>query len=247
MNKEDKCNIINKTSDCEGVVKKGKNHLLSFVSRIQKSALHKWDDYFGSLHVSDRKKHCFGLFIFLTHEIMHNSNVEEALKMYSTLGSAINHGHDNYLDVKERFLNGDVLCKRKDEVKLIQPAAARDKVAMVASTMMSGFKEATKHFTNNSDFTDNFCKVHGVLKEKMLSVVRGFVGKNTIDFQQPLLGEYETTFLEEADLFWGKFVWMALQHIQSFPHMQGSDEYINKQMQNKSPQVSSGNNKSNDN
>ncbi len=247
MNEINKTNIVNKTSDCEGVLNKGIKHLSSFESCIEASALHKWDDYLGSLHADDHNKRCFGPFLFLNHEIIYDKkDEEETLQMYSTLGSAIHYGHDNYRIVKQQFLNGMVLRKREGGLKLIQPLEVKGNVALVASTMTTGFREATFHVPNNRDLTDDFIKVNRVVKEKMLSVVCKFAGENAIDFQQPLLGENQTKFLIEANRFLGKFVWMVLQHIQSFPHMQGSKEYIKKQMTNKS-QVSSGNNKSNDN
>ncbi len=246
MNKEDKAKIVNKTSDCEGVVNKGSKHLSSFESHIKASANHKWDDYLRSLHADDHSKSCFGPFLFLNHEINNDEDEKEALQMNSTLGNAIHYGRDTYHAAKQPFLNGMILRKREGGLKLIQPSEVKVKVNLVASAMMKGFNEVTSNVPNNSDLTDDFIKVHKVVKEKMLFVVCKFAGENATDFQQPLLGENQTIFITEANQFLGKFVWMVLQLIQSFPHMQGSKEYTKKQMTKKT-QVSGGNNKSNGN
>ena len=138
------------------------------------------------------------------------------MRIYSLLGCANEYGERSYKESKSKFLGGDMLVERNHgQPKFIDPKNVQQILKSILVAMSDAFLTAT---TTNARFDDSvFATVHGQVKSAMLEITRHLFGNAPFNYQ--LSDEGQLLFEVEASLFLGKFAWMVLQHILSFPRM----------------------------
>ena len=201
---------------CDGEVSIGNAHLSAFATHVQLDNPLRWSDFLGSITR-------FGILMFVKYELKDGVNEQEVSAMHTTLGRGQGYGTTQYQEIKKEFFGGKYFQERRHPAKLIRPADAKILQHRIAYAMSEAFKKATLNITN---LTSDFAAVHQHMREGMMAVVKTFPDIGT--FRHQLSDEGRNTFEDEAALFLGKFAWMVLQHIRSFPQMLTMHEYMNR-------------------
>ena len=194
---------------------KGMVYLKSVVECIGGSSEPKWSDSCG--HVAAEKGgRRFGIYIFLKYKVKNQSDVKNALDIYSILGKTDNYGTDEYQQKKKELLDGTMLEIREPAPNFMNQSKAKDRAKRLAQAMEDAFKEATSTFNKDQDLDDNFGNVFSQMTEAMMETI-ALSGNFDECCQNKIVDDNNRTiFLNEAKIFFGKCAWMALQHIRSF-------------------------------